>query len=123
MQPHYLENFVQSTLETVCEEVGPDLSGELLVVGGDGRYYNRNAIQIILRIAAGNGVGQVFVGKSGLLSTPAMSAVIRRRKALGGFILSASHNLSHAVTPSFRVDSGRIVAAAHKGTAGGNGVS
>ena len=92
MQPHYLENFVQSTLETVCEEVGPDLSGELLVVGGDGRYYNRNAIQIILRIAAGNGVGQVFVGKSGLLSTPAMSAVIRRRKAMGGFILSASHN-------------------------------
>ncbi len=62
------------------------------MVGGDGRYYNRNAIQIIIRMAAGNGFGNVLVARGGLLSTPAMSAVIRRRGALGGFILSASHN-------------------------------
>jgi phosphoglucomutase len=87
-QPHYLENFVQSifdTLETGC-------TGHTLVLGGDGRYYNREAIQIILKMAAANGWARVKVGRQGILSTPATSCVIRRYKALGGVILSASHN-------------------------------
>ena len=67
-QPHYLENFVQSIFDTQ-----PDLSGGILVLGGDGRYYNRNAIQIILRMAAANGVARVLVGQGGILSTPAAS--------------------------------------------------
>ncbi len=91
-QPHYLENFVQSVFDVIRETNGGDLSGELLVVGGDGRYFNRRAIQTILRIAAGNGFGSVLIGCGGLLSTPAMSATIRRRGALGGLVLSASHN-------------------------------
>ncbi len=91
-QPHYLENFVQSVFNVIRETNGGDLSGELLVVGGDGRYFNRRAIQTILRIAAGNGFGSVLIGCGGLLSTPAMSATIRRRGALGGLVLSASHN-------------------------------
>ncbi len=91
-QPHYLENFVQSVFETIREEGAPDLARETLVVGGDGRYYNRPAIQIIIRMAAAIGFSRVLVGRGGLLSTPAMSAVIRRRGALGGLVLSASHN-------------------------------
>ena len=86
-QPHYLENFVQSVLDAA--ELTP---GATLVVGGDGRYYNREAIQVVLRMAAANGVGRVFVGRGGILSTPAASCVIRARKADGGIILSASHN-------------------------------
>lgn len=86
-QPHYLENFVQSVLDAA--ELTP---GATLVVGGDGRYYNREAIQVVLRMAAANGVGRVFVGRGGVLSTPAASCVIRARKADGGIILSASHN-------------------------------
>ena len=92
MRPHYIENFVQAVLNTVREEPGIDLAHETLVVGGDGRYYNRTAIQSIVRLAAGNGFGRVLVGRGGLLSTPAMSAVIRRHGALGGLVLSASHN-------------------------------
>lgn len=91
-QPHYLENFVQAALNAVRAGESADLAHQTLVVGGDGRYYNRTAIQKIVRIAAGNGVGRLLVARGGLLSTPAMSAVIRRRGALGGFILSASHN-------------------------------
>src|SRR5215213_10197684 len=86
-QPHYLENFIQSTLDAARLP-----RGATLVVGGDGRYYNREAIQIVLRIAAANGVGCVLVGRGGILSTPAASCVIRERKADGGIILSASHN-------------------------------
>ena len=86
-QPGYLENFVQSVLEAA------ELPrGATLVVGGDGRYFNRQAIQTVLRIAAANGVGRVLVGRGGILSTPAASCVIRERKADGGIILSASHN-------------------------------
>ncbi|MEW8508572.1 MAG: alpha-D-glucose phosphate-specific phosphoglucomutase [Candidatus Thiodiazotropha sp.] len=85
--PHYLENFVQSIFDTQ-----PDLHGGTLVLGGDGRYYNREAIQIILRMAAANGVKRLLVGRGGLLSTPAASAVIRKYKTDGGIILSASHN-------------------------------
>jgi phosphoglucomutase len=92
MQPHYLENFVQSVFNVVREDTGKDLSRTTLVVGGDGRFYNRSAIQTILRVAAANGFAQVLVGRGGILSTPAMSAVIRRRGALGGLVLSASHN-------------------------------
>lgn len=92
MQPNYLENFVQSVFNWVREDAGGDLRGKTLVVGGDGRYFNRPAIQTIVRMAAANGYGRVLIGRSGILSTPAMSAVIRRRGALGGLILSASHN-------------------------------
>ena len=86
-KPHYLENFVQCIFDTQHEmEEAP------LVVGGDGRYYNRQAIQIILRIAAANGCTQVVLGQSGILSTPAASHLIRKYQARGGIILSASHN-------------------------------
>ena len=84
--PHYLENFVQAIFEVAA--LKPD---ETLIVGGDGRFFNRSAIQIILRIAAANGVTRVIVGRDGLLSTPAASHLIRTRGA-GGIILSASHN-------------------------------
>ena len=86
-QPHYLENFVQSIFDTIAAP-----AGAVLVVGGDGRYYNREAIQIILKMAATNGFGRVLVGQDGLLSTPAASCVIRKYGAFGGIILSASHN-------------------------------
>ncbi len=84
---NYLENFVQAIFDEVSE-----LKGGTLVVGGDGRFYNREAIQIILRMAAANGISRVLVGRDGLLSTPAASAVIRKYKTQGGIILSASHN-------------------------------
>ncbi len=92
MEPHYLENFVQSVFNAVREDAVAGFQQQTLVVGGDGRYYNRAAIQTILRMAAANGFGRVLVGRGGLLSTPAASAVIRRRGAMGGLILSASHN-------------------------------
>ena len=86
-QPHYLENFVQSIFDSL-----EGFQGQTLVVGGDGRYYNREAIQIILKMAAANGFGRVLVGQGGILSTPAASCVIRKSGAFGGIILSASHN-------------------------------
>jgi phosphoglucomutase len=86
-QPHYLENFVQSIFDTIAAP-----AGATLVVGGDGRYYNREAIQIILKMAAANGFGRVLVGQGGILSTPAASCVIRKYQTYGGIILSASHN-------------------------------
>jgi phosphoglucomutase len=92
MQPHYLENFVQAVFNTVREGASQGVETETLVVGGDGRFYNREATQKILRMAAANGFGRVLVGRESLLSTPAVSAVIRRRGALGGLVLSASHN-------------------------------
>jgi phosphoglucomutase len=64
----------------------------MLVIGGDGRYFNIHVIQIIIRMAAANGIGHLIVGQNGLFSTPAVSVVIRKRKALGGIILTASHN-------------------------------
>ncbi len=85
--PHYLENFVQSVFD--CVAAPP---GSTLALGGDGRYYNREAIQVILRMAAANGMARVLVGQGGILSTPAASCVIRKYKCLGGIILSASHN-------------------------------
>lgn len=86
-QPNYLENFVQSIFDAL---VG--YQGQTLVVGGDGRYYNREAVQIILKMAAANGFAKVIVGCGALLSTPAASCIIRKYNAFGGIILSASHN-------------------------------
>jgi len=86
-QGNYLKNFVQSVFDTQRE-----LVGGTLVLGGDGRFYNREAIQIILKMAAANGVARTLVGQGGLLSTPAASCVIRKYAAAGGLILSASHN-------------------------------
>jgi phosphoglucomutase len=86
-QPHYLENFVQAILDAV--QLPP---GSALVVGGDGRYLNREAVQTIVKLAAANGVARVIVGRDGILSTPAASCLIRGRGAAGGIILSASHN-------------------------------
>jgi len=98
MSEHYLENFVQSTLDALVAE-GVPVKGGTLVISGDGRYHNKAAIQIIIKMAAAAGVGRVWCGDHGLLSTPAMSAVIRTRSRglagmapFGGFILSASHN-------------------------------
>ena len=86
-QMDYLQNFVQSIFNCL-----PELAGSTLVVGGDGRYFNRESIQIILRMAAANRVKKVILGQGGVLSTPAASHLIRKNKALGGIILSASHN-------------------------------
>jgi phosphoglucomutase len=86
-QKNYLENFVQSIFDSL-----EGIQGQTLVVGGDGRFYNRHAVQVILRMAAANGFGRVLVGRGALLSTPAASCVIRKHKAFGGIILSASHN-------------------------------
>jgi phosphoglucomutase len=88
-QPHYLENFVQSVFDAVGNDGG---RGKTLLLGGDGRYHNRVAIQTILKMAAAHGYGAVLVGRGGILSTPAASCVIRKRGADGGLILSASHN-------------------------------
>ena len=85
---HYLENFVQSIFDSL-----EGYEGQTFVLGGDGRYYNRQAIQTILKIAAANGVGRILVGCEGILSTPAASCIIRKEGAFGGgIILSASHN-------------------------------
>lgn len=92
MQPHYLENFIQSIFDVLKSEPGMDFRKQTIAVGGDGRYYNRQAIQIIVKMAVAAQFGRILVARGGILSTPAMSAVIRRRKTLGGIILSASHN-------------------------------
>ncbi len=86
-QPHYTENFVQSVFDSL-----QGYAGKTLVLGGDGRYYNDHVVQLILRMAAANGFGRVLVGRDGILSTPAVSCVIRKYGAFGGFVLSASHN-------------------------------
>ncbi len=86
-QPYYLENFVQSIFDVIGE-----IKGKTTVLGGDGRFYNREALQIIIKMAAANGIGRTMVGLGGILSTPATSCVIRKHGLLGGIILSASHN-------------------------------
>ena len=86
-QPNYAENFVQSVFDVIDGK-----TGATLVIGGDGRFLNREVIQKAIRIAAANGFARVVVGRGGLLSTPAASHLIRIRKALGGLVLSASHN-------------------------------
>ena len=97
MQPMYLENFVQALFDVLNGvatdgQVGTALHGQTLVLGGDGRFHNRAAVQTILKLAAANGVQRVLLGQGGILSTPAVSAVIRQRQAFGGIVLSASHN-------------------------------
>ena len=92
MRPGYLENFVQSVFNAVGVGAPDGFRSATLVVGGDGRFYNREATQTIIRMAAANGFGRLLVGRGGILSTPAVSAVIRRRRAFGGLVLSASHN-------------------------------
>ena len=86
-QKNYAENFIQSVFDSL-----DGFKGKTLVLGGDGRYYNREVIQIAIRMAAANGFGKVLVGKGGILSTPAASNIIRKYQAFGGLILSASHN-------------------------------
>ena len=86
-QSGYLENFVQSIFDSL-----EDFTGKSLVLGGDGRYFNRLALQTIIKIAAANGFGELIIGQGGLLSTPAASHIIRKYQAFGGLILSASHN-------------------------------
>lgn len=86
-QANYLENFVQSFFDTLAVPVNATL-----VVGGDGRYHNRHAIQTIIKMAAANGFARVLVGQAGILSTPAASHVIRKYQTFGGMVLSASHN-------------------------------
>ncbi|MBD8556370.1 alpha-D-glucose phosphate-specific phosphoglucomutase [Rhizobium sp. CFBP 8762] len=86
-QKNYAENFIQSIFDSL-----EGFAGKTLVIGGDGRFYNRDVIQIAIKMAAANGFGQVLVGRGGILSTPAASNIIRKYKAFGGIILSASHN-------------------------------
>ncbi len=93
-QTHYLENFVQSIFDTLFEadSISQAPQNATLTIGGDGRYYNRHAIQTIIQMAAANGFSKVIVGQAGILSTPAASHVIRKYQTFGGMILSASHN-------------------------------
>ena len=86
-QPHYLESFIEAVFRTL-----PGVQGGTLVLGGDGRYGNRRAIDVILRMGAAHGLSKVLVATGGILSTPAASNLIRQRQAIGGIILSASHN-------------------------------
>src|SRR5882762_7686690 len=86
-QEHYAENFIQSIFDAL-----DGFKGKTLVIGGDGRFYNREVIQKAIAMAAANGFGKVMVGQGGILSTPAASHVIRKYKTFGGIILSASHN-------------------------------
>ncbi|TCT37862.1 alpha-D-glucose phosphate-specific phosphoglucomutase [Martelella mediterranea] len=86
-QPHYAENFIQSVFDSL-----DGFQGKTLVIGGDGRYFNRTVIQTAIKMAAANGFGKVMVGQGGILSTPAASNMIRKYEAFGGIILSASHN-------------------------------
>lgn len=85
--PNYVENFIQSLFNSIG-----DVAGKLLILGGDGRFYNSEVIQKILKMAAANKVGHIKVGLNGILSTPAASHLIRKYKAFGGVVLSASHN-------------------------------
>jgi len=87
MQAAYLENFIQAGFNAL-----DGVAGKTLALGGDGRFYNDQAIQIIMKMAAGNGAARVIVGRNGILSTPAASGVIRSRSCDAGIILSASHN-------------------------------
>jgi phosphoglucomutase len=86
-RPHYAENFIQSVFDSLEGK-----QGTTLVIGGDGRYFNKDVIQKAIRMAAANGFARVITGQNGLLSTPAASHLIRHNKALGGLVLSASHN-------------------------------
>lgn len=88
-QEHYTENFVQAILSGIPS---PGAQNATLVVGGDGRFYSPDCIQKIIKLAAGNGVSHLIIGQDGIFSTPAVSHIIRARKATGGILLTASHN-------------------------------
>lgn len=88
-QPHYTENFIQASLVAA---LGEKLKGSCLAVGGDGRFFTKEAAQLIIKIAAANGVSKLVIGQHGIMSTPALSNLIRKLKLDGGFILTASHN-------------------------------
>ncbi|XP_040262656.1 phosphoglucomutase-1 isoform X2 [Bufo bufo] len=85
----YLQNFIQSIFFSIDLR---DRQGSTMVVGGDGRYFNKSAIKTIVQMAAANGIGRLVIGQNGILSTPAVSCIIRKIKAIGGIILTASHN-------------------------------
>jgi phosphoglucomutase len=110
-QPHYSESFVASILLSIPEgvegthyprsiltrlssgqEIWRLISGSFLVIGGDGRFWNPEVIQLIAKIGAAYGVKKLLIGQNGILSTPAASHIIRLRKATGGILLTASHN-------------------------------
>jgi phosphoglucomutase len=86
------ENYLANWIQALFNALGDEAQGQTIGVGGDGRYFNKEAVQIILKLAAGNGVKKVLVGRDGIMATPAMSALIRRRALYGGLIMSASHN-------------------------------
>jgi phosphoglucomutase len=86
-QPNYVQNFIQSIFDSLEGH-----EGKTLVIGGDGRYFNPDVIQIAVKMAAANGFGRLIIGKDGICSTPAVSNLIRKKKTFGGIILSASHN-------------------------------
>ncbi|KAK1786562.1 hypothetical protein P4O66_003011 [Electrophorus voltai] len=86
---NYLHNFIQSVFSSIDLR---DRQGSTVVVGGDGRYFNTTAVQVIVQMAAANGVGRLVIGQNGIMSTPAVSCVIRKYKAIGGILLTASHN-------------------------------
>ncbi|XP_063829312.1 phosphoglucomutase [Ostrinia nubilalis] len=88
LQENYTENFIQSILDANKA----DIVGSTLVVGGDGRYLVKEVVDKIIKISAGNGVARLLVGQNGILSTPAVSYIIRKYKTLGGIVLTASHN-------------------------------
>ncbi|XP_018615476.1 phosphoglucomutase-like protein 5 isoform X1 [Scleropages formosus] len=86
---NYLQNYIQSVLSSIDLR---DRQGSTVVVGSDGRYFSRTAIEVIVQMAAANGIGRLVIGHNGILSTPAVSCIIRKIKAIGGIILTASHN-------------------------------
>ena len=86
-QDNYLENYIQSIFDSL-----KGFEGKTLVVGGDGRYFNHEAIQVVIKMAIANQFGTIMVGQNGILSTPAVSYLIRKYEAFGGIILTASHN-------------------------------
>ncbi|XP_043555386.1 phosphoglucomutase-1 isoform X2 [Chiloscyllium plagiosum] len=90
-QRGYAENFIQSILSAAVEDPA-ERQCAVLVVGGDGRFHNKHVIQLIIQMAAANGIGHLVIGQNGILSTPAVSCIIRKIKAIGGIILTASHN-------------------------------
>jgi len=98
-QPHYLENFVQCIFDSLPAS---ELTGSTLVLSGDGRYHNKDAAIMIMRMAAANGVKKIITGENAIMSTPCVSGVIRSAKAYGGIILTASHNPGGPVSHTLR---------------------
>ena len=95
-QSHYSESFITSILLSIPEGV----KGSFLVIGGDGRYYNPEVVQLIAKIGAAYGVKKLLIGQNGILSTPAASHIIRKRNATGGILLTASHNPGGTYPPN-----------------------